>query len=355
MLDAPPIRITQDIPYQREISIANALELLVEEGSFVYPNTPLMRVPVLQPSITIPLAKILNVKPKDMARFLLKRTGDSVQSGEIVARRKARLFSPVREYIAPLSGEVEFVDYDKGEMVLTQPASSVVVPSKAFGKITSIYRKEKAIVEVQATLIDCIWGRGTGAVGRIKVFTQSNSEIERDKLAGNLAECLIIGGVWSRDDILYFAQRLGARGIIAGGAPAVGRESFLDPAARVPLSIAITDGFGAAAMNTRAYTCFKAYEGCEAWLNPLPNGRAEVVINQEDSFLPKENQKPVLASGSIVRLTRDPYFAQTAMVVSIPSSKDLTAGETLTDVIVVRLADGSLARVPRSNVELLVI
>jgi hypothetical protein len=113
-------------------------------------------------------------------------------------------------------------------------------------------------------------------------------------------------------------------------------------------------------MAERTFALFSSREGADAAVNGATQIRAgvmrpEVVIPLVDADTvagpPSDPQDGHLATGSLVRVIRDPYFGLIGTVTAMPSDLQVLASGSLARVLEVTFGTGQGVMIPRANVE----
>ncbi len=137
-------------------------EVLVRQGDTITSDTPVARMCYLgERPFIVPIAQRLKVELNEIEGYLIKKVGEAVHAGEIIARKKtltARMevkspVSGILEYVSPASGGVVIREkVDKSELgPVTVPCASVLDISP--GKVKMhINKKEGDRVEKGGTL-----------------------------------------------------------------------------------------------------------------------------------------------------------------------------------------------------------
>jgi hypothetical protein len=120
-----------------KISILPECEVFAEKGDAVKAGQLLARIEG-ESSPRIPLYSLLNVSPGEMAKLLLKKDGDIVRKGEVIAR-KGGFFSSLN-IKSPISGKFQLID-DKEGFVKVSPLLSEDIVAPLAGVVVSIGKK----------------------------------------------------------------------------------------------------------------------------------------------------------------------------------------------------------------------
>jgi hypothetical protein len=347
-------------------------EVLVQEGEVVQPNTVVARA--LLPGIlqTVRVAQTLGIEPKQIRGALTVKEGDTVEKDQVIAETKGflGLFRGVAK--SPVAGTVELISEVTGHVGVRQPPTVIDVNAYVQGRVVKVLPQEGAVIETQGALIQGIFGVGGERRGALRVVVSDPSEtLTAQHIPNDVAGQILVGGAAVEADAITRAAERGAVGIVAGGIRDtdliryLGRDIgvAITGSEDIPLSIIVTEGFGAIQMASRTFRLLKSLEGKMASINGATQIRAgvirpEIIVPLEDpSHLPESppaRQAQLLDIGSAVRIIREPYFGRLGTVVELPPELMEIESGTHARVLKARLDDGTVAVVPRANVEIIV-
>jgi hypothetical protein len=127
------------------------------------------------------------------------------------------------------------------------------------------------------------------------------------------------------------------------------------------LTLVVTEGFGEIQMAPGTFALLQKKAGQMASINGATQIRAgvirpEVVITYgedvpEGRYTPPEPTG--ISMGDPVRGIRAPYFGQLGTVVELPVEPEALESESRARVMVIEFEDGTRARLPRANVEVI--
>jgi hypothetical protein len=132
----------------------------------------------------------------------------------------------------------------------------------------------------------------------------------------------------------------------------------------VPMTLIITEGFGAIAMNSRVNEILRGVNGARVSINGATQVRAGAVrpeiigvpVSVASAGIETNSEEALnegLRVGSVVRVIRVPYFGQRAVITDLPRELERIETGACARVAKVRLAaDGTEVLVPRANLEL---
>jgi hypothetical protein len=347
-------------------------EVLVQEGDLVQPDTVVARA--LLPGIlqTVRVAQMLGIEPKQIHSTLKVKEGDTVEKDQVIAETKGflGLFRGVAK--SPVAGTVELISEVTGHVGVRQPPTVIDVNAYVQGRVVKVLPQEGAVIETQGALIQGIFGVGGERRGALRVVVSDPSEtLTAQHIPDGVAGQILVGGAAVEADAITRAAECGAVGIVAGGIRDtdliryLGRDIgvAITGSEDIPLSIIITEGFGTIQMASRTFRLLKSLEGKTASINGATQIRAgvirpEIIVPLEDpSHLPESppaRQAQLLDIGSAVRIIREPYFGRLGTVVELPPELMEIESGTHARVLKAKLDDGTVAVVPRANVEIIV-
>lgn len=114
---------------------------------------------------TLAIAKTLKISPDQIFKVLLKKLGDKVYQGEIIAVKPALFKKTVLK--SPINGRVVEVSTSLGEITLAPQKKKVVVKSPVTGKVKEI-GKEEIKIEFEGMCFSGKKGGGRKTVGFIE-------------------------------------------------------------------------------------------------------------------------------------------------------------------------------------------
>jgi len=347
-------------------------EVLVQEGEVVQPDTVVARA--LLPGIlqTVRVAQTLGIEPKQIRGALTVKEGDTVEKDQVIAETKGflGLFRGVAK--SPVAGTVELISEVTGHVGVRQPPTVIDVNAYVQGRVVKVLPQEGAVIETQGALIQGIFGVGGERRGTLRVLVGSpNETLTAQHIPNDVAGQILVGGAAVEADAITRAAERGAVGIVAGGIRDtdliryLGRDIgvAITGSEDIPLSIIVTEGFGAIQMASRTFRLLKSLEGKTASINGATQIRAgvirpEIIVPLEDpSHLPESppaREAQMLDIGSAVRIIREPYFGRLGTVVELPPELMEIESGTHARVLKAKLDDGTVAVVPRANVEIIV-
>ena len=357
---AAVIRKTRLLPLEGEV--------LVEEGQRVRAEEPVARTNLPGDVEMINVANALSVQPGDIRRYMLKREGDRVEEGEVIAQTKG-LFGLFRSQCrSTVSGTIESISEVTGQVLIRKPPTPIEVNAYVDGAVVEVIPRRGAVIETKGALIQGIFGVGGESIGELKVVVSSPDErLTPDLIDGSCSGKVVVGGSLVTYEALIKAREIGVRGIVVGGVDDFDLRRFLGydigvaitGSEEIGLTLVITEGFGEIRMADRTFELLKSLDGRKASVNGATQIRAgvlrpEVIVPLEEVEVEEEREsEPRLEVGVRVRAIREPYFGRIGVVKSLPVELRQLETESKVRVVEVEFEDGTTAVLPRANVEII--
>jgi hypothetical protein len=369
----PGLKVTDLMTVAKKRILPLKGQVVVKKGDRVTSDTVVARTEL--PGVVEPInvANILGVPPQDVPEAMLKKIGDHVEEGEVIAKSKSffGLFSASAK--AKISGTIENVSSITGQVLLRGAPVPIEVKAYLNGLVTNIYENEGVEVTTRGSFVQGIFGIGPETHGPIKMLSKSNNEALTEKeFDASCKGCVVVGGSIITAAGLRRAIEVGAVGIVAGGFNDKDLRDFLGYDLGVAITgnedkgvtLVVTEGFGEIMMAQKTFDLLKRHEGQEACMNGATQIRAgvirpEVVVPNLDALskLGKDvdavSENMGLTVGSPVRVIRQPFFGRLGKVSDLPSKLQMLESESKARVLEVEFEDGKKSIIPRANVEMI--
>lgn len=370
----PGLKVTDKLLVKKHRILPLKGDVIVKVGDRVRPDDVVART--LLPGNVVPLnvANKIGIPPEDIDGVMLKKVGDSIRAGEIVAHAKPLFglkFLGGAKCEATIDGTIESISHITGQVLQRGEPSPVEVKAYLQGEVIEVIPREGVVVACMAAFVQGIFGICGETSGTVKVVTPNNTTVLSDNLIDtSLAGKIVVGGSIVTAAALKKAISVGVRGIVVGGFDDKDLRDFLGYDIGVAITgsedigttLVVTEGFGEINMAQKTFELLKRFEGKMACINGATQIRAgvirpEVVIPLADlSVIARSNGEPEIEGlkiGSPVRVIRHPYFGHLGKVSDLPSPLQVLESESRARVLEVEFDDGKKAIIPRANVEMI--
>jgi hypothetical protein len=317
------------------------------------------------------LSNLLGVPPGDVPGLMLKKVGDVVKTGEVVARTKGIFGMMKKDAATPAGGTIESISAATGQMILRGERQPVDVVAYMPGRVVEVLPHEGAIIESEVMLVQGIFGIGGEAFGTIVIAcTEPNQQLDAHLITPAMKGAVIVGGGRLTAEAIRRAKEVSASAVISGGIDDQDLKDFLGydlgvaitGSERLGLTFIITEGFGDIGMARRTHQLLVEHAGHQASVNGATQIRAGVmrpeILVAFDEGSTAANAHRLEASGELaigtpVRIIRDPYFGKIGTVLRLPHEPAVLGSGSKARVLEVTLESGDSVVVPRANVELI--
>ena len=366
----PGLTVSGDIVVKRIRRLPIKGEVLVKDGDRVHPDTVVARALLPGPLQTMKLPEELGVEPRDAPGFFQLKIGDSVEKGQVVAMSKGFLGMGKKEVQSKFAGTIEAISDVTGNVLVREASIPVDVTAYIEGFIADVIPGEGAVVETRAAMVQGIFGVGGERVGTIRVAVPGpGAVLDASAIKDDDKGKILVGGSLITYEALVRGSAVGVVGFIAGGVKDGDLVKFLGydigvaitGQEAINLTLMVTEGFGTLAMSLRTFELLKSLEGQSASINGATQIRAgvirpeiivplalDVVVDKEPDLSAFE-----LRPGASIRVIREPYFGELAVVTDLPAQLMVVDSGTEVRVLKAKLEDGREVLVPRANVEII--
>lgn len=366
----PGLRVTP-LTYIRKIrSLPVKGQILVEVGDRVEFDTIVGRCYLEGIPQILKVAELLDVDTEEVPRYLLKKKGDPVKKGEVIARLRAAFGLINKTVLSPIDGYLEDINEITGNITIREPQRPVEVTAYIRGKIDEVIPREAAVVGTWAAYVQGIIGFSGERFGELRIAVSNPEEVlTPDNIFESDHGKIIVGGAFVNLEALEKAKKIGVKGIICGGANVEDLEKLLGARMGVAITgreeleftLILTEGFGKLPISDKVFKILKDNDGKNAAINGATQVRAgvlrpEIIIPKDVSgkmeIMDEGAEEGKMKSGSMIRIIRFPYFGKLGKVIRLPVELMEIETESLVRVVEVELEGGKRVIVPRADVEI---
>lgn len=358
-------------------------EVLVQEGEWVSYDTQIARTNLPGKINVLNAATILELGTSTgefeeerisigLSKYMLKKIGDPVEKGDVIARRTAFFGLFQKECRSPINGSLDYFSDVTGQILLREPPVPLNITAYIPGTVTKVLPNEGVVIETPAALLQGIFGIGGETHGEIKMLDPSQDDVlTEDQLTKEYVGKIVVGRSNVDGPTLRKAIEVGVKGIVVGGIRDADLSNFLGYDIGVAitgeehmgLTLILTEGFGKMTMAAKTFNFLKTFEGQLACINGATQIRAGVIRPEiiipikevtgewrgDEELLLEEGLK----QGLPVRIIGPPYFGALGHVTRLPIDLQTVETESEVRVLEVELEDRRRVIVPRANVELI--
>lgn len=345
-------------------------KVLVKKGDIIPSTTIVAKTELPGKVYPINVAGQLGLgKASELTESMLKKEGDLVKQGEVVAKSKGFFGFFRTEYKAPINGTITQISHITGQVIFNAPAIPVEIDAYVDGLVKEEIPEEGVVMQTEGVHIQGIIGLGGEAYGEIMMVAKDPSEtVTVDMIKPDMKGKIIICGSRIMTDALDKAREFGIRGVITGGfdyqdiKDILGRDLgvAITGHENIGYTLILTEGFGNIPMADRTFNLLKKYNGSSASINGSTQIRAgvmrpEIIITHDEQLedtSTKNYAQAGLEQGDLIRIIRAPYFGKLGKVISLPVELQQVESGTWVRVMTAEV-DGKEVLVPRANVEVI--
>ena len=365
---SPGLKVLKSTVLRRNRRLPIKGQTLVKIGDKVGAEQVVLKTELPGKADVVNVMSLLGCQPHEVKQFMVKPIGDHVEKGELLAMRAA-FFGLFKTRIeSPMSGTIESVSDVSGQVVMRGAPVPVDVKAYIDGKVVEADEGEHVTVEVTGSFIQGIFGVGGETYGRIVVASKTPDDIlDENSFTEGMKGAVVAGGSLITYDGLQKAIAVGVNAVVVGGFDDADLKKFLgfDLGVAITgheelgLTLVLTEGFGQIPMADKTFALLKECEGKNASVNGATQIRAgvmrpEIIVARDEEASMKENEaKLILDIGTRVRVIREPYFGMFGTVTALPAELTKLPTESLARVLDLKFDNGTVATVPRANVEIM--
>lgn len=365
---SPGLKVLKSTVLRRNRRLPINGQTLVKIGDKVGAEQVVLKTELPGKADVVNVMSLLGCQPHEVKQFMVKPIGEHVEKGELLAMRAA-FFGLFKTRIeSPMSGTIESVSDVSGQVVMRGAPVPVDVKAYIDGKVVEADEGEHVTVEVTGSFIQGIFGVGGETYGRIVMASSDPSGIlDENSFTEDMKGAVVVGGSLITYDGLQKAIEVGVNAVVVGGFDDADLKKFLgfDLGVAITgheelgLTLVLTEGFGQIPMADKTFALLKECEGKNASVNGATQIRAgvmrpEIIVARDEEASMKENEaKLILDIGTRVRVIREPYFGMFGTVTALPAELTKLPTESLARVLDLKFDDGTVATVPRANVEIM--
>lgn len=367
----PGLKVTDKILITKNRILPLKGEVIVKKGDKVKPDDIVARTHLPGTVEPINVANILGIPPEDIEDAMLKKQGDAVKEGEIIAMAKSFFGLFKSKCPAKISGTIESISHVTGQVLLRGAPIPVTVKAYLDGEVVDVFENEGVAVSSWCSFVQGIFGIGGETHGEIKVVVPDNTTVLEDKHIDESCQGkVLVGGSLVTANAIKKAAQVNAAGIIVGGFDDKDLRAFLGydigvaitGSEEIGITLIVTEGFGQINMAQKTFNLLKSKEGQLACINGATQIRAGVI--RPELIIPfagdihaktaeTDYREHGLNIGTPVRVIRHPYFGRLGKVTDLPPQLTVLESGSSARVLEVEFDDETRAIVPRANVEML--
>lgn len=365
----PGLKVAEDARIIKTRTAPIPGKVLVAEGQDVKYSDTVIEVEIPGNVHPVNIANQLNISPEEVTRYCVVQEKDAVTKDQVIAQTKPLIKFFTAYLRSPVDGTIETISPVTGQMLIREKPRLLKILAYINGKVARVQAGTSVTIELNAALIQGIFGIGGEGAGTLQVLAKSPTDtIDEEQIPAELKGKIAVGGAFITQGAIKKAMSAGAAAVVTGGVDdtsikeIVGRDIgvAITGFEEIPTSIIVTEGFGRIDMARRTFDILKKFEGELASFSGATQIRAgvqrpEIIIHKKRSSEQETAASTIqgLSVGMQVRIIREPLFGIIGTVEDLPAKPVEIETGALTRIIGVKLPSGDVKFVPRSNVEII--
>jgi hypothetical protein len=315
------------------------------------------------------VANFLNVDPSELDDFMVRKEGDVIQKGDILAETKG-IFGLFKSSVkSPVAGTLDSYSKVTGQAIIREDPIPVNINAYIHGIIDEVIPEEGVVIRTTAAFVQGIFGIGGERRGAIKILTEKAGDIlTADLIDDSCKGKVLVGGAFMTLDAFKKAEKMGVEGIIVGGfnykdiKDIVGYDIGVAITGEEPVrtTLIVTEGFGEIRMAEQTFNLLKDHEGEIASINGATQIRAGVIRPEVIICLDEKSDDKIKPAdikgmdiGTVVRVIRAPYFGLLGEVTELPHALQKLESGSMARVAKVKIYEQNKeVMLPRANLEI---
>ena len=193
MAYAPGLKRKELVIVRKRRILPLAGEVLVKEKVMVTPETVVARTYIPGNPTVVNVADKFGLEPgvDDITYYMVKKSGDAVKKGEVLAKSSSLFGLFKKEVPSPIDGLIENISNMTGMVVLREPPIPVELRAYIPGVVTQVMPKEGCVVETPAAFLQGIFGIGGETDGPLQVV-ESGSMMNENMVNADMKGKIVV-------------------------------------------------------------------------------------------------------------------------------------------------------------------
>jgi len=320
--------------------------VLVRVGQEVKVGDVLAEVTLPEKFQVFDVVNHLGIQPNRLDEHLKRLNGEAVSKGDVIAQKPGII---TRIFRASQDGKI--VSLREGRVTLAMGERRLQVLAPITGTIVELIPGYGAVIGLSGSLIQGVWSNGLNASGS---FTRLEFDFNDPQQRGNLPDLqgkIVFAGALINPERFQAVVLKKPAGIVL---PSLMPE-LVSQALESGVAVMSLCGFGDQEVDLVSLSLLEKMRDQDVFL--LSDGRAQAaeLIQPGDAGRVSAlfDEEASLQVGSLVRFLGQPYLGSTGIVVEMVEKPERLASGIIARVVVVERPEGTVIRVPITNVLLL--
>jgi hypothetical protein len=188
----PGLKVTKSIIISKERILPVPGEVLVKKGDTVAFDTIVAQTHVPSDVHMRPISYIVGCEPYELPNVMKFKEGDFVNKGDLLAETSSFFGLFKSQYSARYSGTIELISPISGMVAIREPPTPVQLDAYIPGKVIAIQEKVGVTIEINAALVQGIFGIGGERHGELKVIAKADEVLTPDHITADCAGKILV-------------------------------------------------------------------------------------------------------------------------------------------------------------------
>jgi len=286
-------------------------ELLVKEGDLVTPSDILGET---KPSAGFHIANIataLDTPGKNARQYILRKEGERIYKGEILAERPKMFSKETLKAYARIDGIIQHINELNGQVLLKMLRKQEYIPAGVWGKVLKIGKNNEIQIETQVLEVNGKVGRGFERGGSIKIVGNPHETIHENLIKEEHSGKILVGGSMITREAIGKCVSVGIVGCVTGGLE-YNDVLAINPNSDIGVSLIVLEGYGTMSINDNTYETLKKCDNFYSFIN----GKESKLIIPMETISPEKIDLTgaIYEVGTPVRITFDYMIGQSGKI-----------------------------------------
>ena len=325
--------------------------VLVNEGQQVHPGDILAEAQLPTDLAFVDVARGLGVAPRNANSCLIRKTGETLEEGDVLAQSQGAVTRVVR---MPFTGL--FLDFVDGRAVFSTGVDVISLRAAVIGIVETVIPEVGAVLSTKGSLLQGVWGNGLLGEGVLRVLKPESDDSDLISIMDSVDSGQMIAPCWALSEAEI--KRL-LESDISGLILYSLKPELISLVESASVPVIILQGFGVLNPDQQTTEILESRQGALACIqaclpDKLTGERPEVIIPGGEGDVGMDmGSREKITVGHLVQVNSGPDLGKTGKVIALPEEK-LRYENGLTVISAeVRLENGDTVTLPMGNLFIL--
>jgi len=333
-------------PVYKQVRLSQPGTVLVRTGQEVKVGDVLAEAVIPQEFQVFDVINHLRIPPNRLEQHLKRLNGEVVRKGDVIAQKPGLI---TRIFRASQDGKI--VSLREGRVTLAMGEQKLQVRAPIAGTVVELIPGFGAVIGLTGNLIQGVWSNGHNASGSFFHLEFDFTDPQQRGRLPDLQDKIVYSGAIITPDRFRLLMVKKPAGIVLPSLV----PGLIQEALNSSIAVMSLNGFGDQEIDPVSSKLLDTMQDQEVFVLSEGSGQsAELIMPGEGGqSVALFDEEVTLKVGSLVRLLGEPYLGSTGKVLELPQRAERFASGLKAYVAVVERTDGTLIRVPVTNLLLM--